>query len=232
MPRPKNTTPVYKLHSSTGLARCWVNGKWTTLGKYGSAESKAEFARIVAELATGSPAAEIGQQKQREEITVDGLLVAWWKYANQHYRRPDGSPTNQITEYFHTLKPVHELYGHTLAKDFGPLALKAVRVKMVEAKWCRSQINSRIGKVKRVFKWAVAEQLVPVAVYTALATLTGLQKGRTEAARRNPSDQSMANTSPPPCPISIATFADWCGFSNSQAVGRGRPCSFVGAIST
>ena len=34
MARPKNHTPVYKLHSSTGLARCWVNGAWVSLGKY------------------------------------------------------------------------------------------------------------------------------------------------------------------------------------------------------
>ena len=57
MARPKNQTPVYKLHSSTGLARCWVNGKWVTLGKYGSPESRAEFARIIAELATGTASA-------------------------------------------------------------------------------------------------------------------------------------------------------------------------------
>lgn len=40
MARPKNTTPTYKHHKSTGLARTWVNGKWITLGKYGSPESR------------------------------------------------------------------------------------------------------------------------------------------------------------------------------------------------
>lgn len=41
MSRPKNTAPVYKLHSSTGLARCWLNRKRVTLGKYGTPESRA-----------------------------------------------------------------------------------------------------------------------------------------------------------------------------------------------
>jgi hypothetical protein len=152
MARPKNTVPVYELHSSTGLARCWVNGKWVSLGKYGSDESKAEFERILAELRTGSPSAETGPKP--DDLTVDALLVKFWEWAQKHYRGPDGKPTNQQTEYFYTLKPVHALYGHTLAKDFGPLALKAVRHRMIELKWCRNQVNARIGRIKRVFRWA------------------------------------------------------------------------------
>jgi hypothetical protein len=38
--------------------------------------------------------------------------------------------------------------------------------------------------VKRVLKWAASEQLVPVSVFQALATVTGLQAGRTDAEER------------------------------------------------
>lgn len=184
MPRPKNAVPTYKLHTSTGLARCWVGGKWVALGKYGSPESKAEFERVLAELRTGAPAAEVGLQPAA--VTVDALLVKFWAWAEGHYRRPDGSPTNQLVELKHALKPLHALYGHTPAKDFGPLALKAVRQKMIDAGWCRTQVNSRVGKVRRVFKRAVAEELIPAAVLQALEAVEGLAYGRTTAPETEP----------------------------------------------
>src|SRR5262245_507711 len=184
MPRPKNTVPGYKHHKPTNTARCWVGGRWVSLGKYDSPESRAEHARILAELAA-SPAAPAAS-RSRSDLSVAEVLLAFWRHAEQHYRRPDGSTTNQLVEYRYTLKPVRELYGHTPAHEFGPLALKAVRQRMVAAGWCRTTVNSRVGKVKHVFKWAVSEQLVPGDVYQALATVAGLQKGRTEAPEPDP----------------------------------------------
>ncbi len=185
MPRPKNVTPTYKLHSSTGLARCWVHGKWVTLGKYGSPKSKAEFARIVAEL-DASPGAEIVATDDATNLTVDAVLVAFWEHAQKHYRRPDGTPTQELSEYFQTFKVVRKLYTDTPAKDFGPLALKAIRNEMVKMRWARTLINRRVGRIRRAFKWAASEQLVPVSVHTALGTVAGLQKGRSDAPETAP----------------------------------------------
>jgi hypothetical protein len=69
----------------------------------------------------------------------------------------------------------------TNARDFGPLALKAVQEKMIQSCWTRKLINQRVGRIRRVFKWAAAEQLVPIAVHQALAAVPGLQAGRTKA---------------------------------------------------
>ena len=184
MPRPKNEVPAYKFHKSTGLARCWVNGRWVSLGKYGSSESKAEFERILAELRSGAPAASAVTSPV--SLTVDQLLVQFMTHAAQHYRRADGTPTDQVTEYKHTLAPVHKIYGHVAAVEFGPLALKTVRKAYIDAGNCRTLINARVGKVRRVFKWAVSEQLIPVATYTALATVEGLEEGRTSVRESEP----------------------------------------------
>ena len=48
MARPKNTIPTYRLHKPSGTARCWVAGRWVTLGRYNSPESRAEYARTQA----------------------------------------------------------------------------------------------------------------------------------------------------------------------------------------
>src|SRR5262249_52784747 len=42
----------------------------------------------------------------------------------------------------------------------------------------RKTINQRIGHILRVFKWGVAEELVPETVHRALTAVPGLQRGR------------------------------------------------------
>jgi integrase len=56
------------------------------------------------------------------------------------------------------------------------LAHKVVRTGMA-----RKTINKLVGCLKRVFAWAVEEELVPVEVHAALARVKGLRKGKTPA---------------------------------------------------
>src|SRR5262249_17769482 len=83
-------------------------------------------------------------------------------------------------------RPLRKLYGHTLASDFGPLALKAVRSAMLEAGLCRNEINKRVGKIVRVFKWGTENELVTASVYHGLKAVSGLRKGRSEARESEP----------------------------------------------
>src|SRR5262249_21118148 len=57
---------------------------------------------------------------------------------------------------------------------------------MIDLSLCRPVVNRRIGRVKRVFKWAVAEELVPPAVHQAVTAVAGLQRGRTPAREPEP----------------------------------------------
>jgi integrase len=117
---------------------------------------------------------------------VNEVLLLFLDWASTHYRHPDGNPTTEIAELKRSLRPVRELYGHDPATEFGPKKLAAVRQAMVEADWCRTLIDRRVERVKRAFRWATAEELVPVTVYEALRTLSGLQKGRTAARESDP----------------------------------------------
>jgi integrase len=49
---------------------------------------------------------------------------------------------------------------------------------MIRAGNCGSEINCRIGRVVRMFKWGASEELIPPAVHEALRTVQGLRKGR------------------------------------------------------
>jgi integrase len=52
--------------------------------------------------------------------------------------------------------------------------------------WARGLINAAIGCIKRMFKWAVAEELIPPSVYHGLTAVEGLRKGRSEARETKP----------------------------------------------
>jgi integrase len=62
----------------------------------------------------------------------------------------------------------------------------AVEVLGERPELCRSVVNQRIGRIVRMYKWAVAEELVSNAVHEALTKVSGLQRGRTEARETAP----------------------------------------------
>lgn len=191
MPRRPNPVPAYRLHKPSGQAVVTVRGPDGTrrdlyLGRFNSPESKAEYARLVAELQTAPAAGQVAPGPAPHRPTVNEVLLAFLKHADAYYRHPDGSPTKEPTSFREALRPVRELYGHTPAAEFGPLALKAVRQRMVESGLCRPVVNRRVNRVRRVWKWAASEELVPAAVVEALRTVAGLQKGRTAAPEPPP----------------------------------------------
>ena len=79
-----------------------------------------------------------------------------------------------------------ELYAHIPAREFGPLAFKAVRQKFIDVGWCRSLVNQRANRLRRIFKWAVGEQLLPPSTHEALAAVAGLQRGRSKVRETAP----------------------------------------------
>lgn len=99
---------------------------------------------------------------------MNEVLLAFLTHADGHYRRADGTPTHEIVEYKIVSRAVREVYGHVPAAEFGPLALKAVRERMVAGGLARTLINNRVRRLKHVFKWAAGEELIPFAVYQRL----------------------------------------------------------------
>lgn len=178
--------PSYRRHRASGQAIVTLtdpsgNRRDFYLGRHGSPESKAEYGRIIGEwTAAARRIPRIGPTPG--DLTVNELIFAFWQHAEQHYRHADGTPTSELEGWRYSLRPLKERYGHTVARDFGPLGLKAVRQSMIDTgKICRREINKRVGRIRRMFKWAVSEELVPESVYRALATVAGLEKGRTTA---------------------------------------------------
>lgn len=187
MPRIRKLTPRYLEHKASGRGRAiWTDANGLRAerllpGPFGSKESKTAFARLQLEIET-SPAAVIAEK----DIAVSEVLAAHLDFAANHYRRADGTQTHEVAEYRLAYRLVDELYAELPAVEFGPLALKTVRTAMLAKGWCRSLVNQRVGRVRRIFKWAAGEELIPFATYQALTTVTGLQRGRTSARESEP----------------------------------------------
>ena len=108
------------------------------------------------------------------------ICLSYWSHAEGHYVKY-GEPTSEIDCYRSCLCILRELYGTIPAKDFGPLALKAVRAKMVELGWARTNVNTMIGRIRRVFKFAVENEQLDAEVLHRLQAVAPLLAGRTEA---------------------------------------------------
>jgi integrase len=152
-----------------------LDGRDIYLGRYGSPESRAEFDRLLAEwLSNGrrlpAPSAE-------SDLTVNELILTYLRFADGYYVK-NGKPTSEPASIRESVRPLRQLYGDTLARDFGPLPLKTVRQAMVDANNCRNVVNKRTSRIVRIFKWAVSEGLVPPSVHHGLQAVSGLRRGR------------------------------------------------------
>jgi integrase len=149
------------------------------LGKYDTPESRTEYLRVLAEWEAAGR--RLSSATSTVGLSVNELLLRFWQWAETHYRDTEGAPSTELRDYRPTLRPLKELYGTTPAAEFSPLKLKAVRGRMIGAGLCRGVVNQRVGRIVRVFKWAVAEEIVQETVWRALTTVRGLERGRTEA---------------------------------------------------
>lgn len=177
--------PKYRLHKPTGQAVVTVrtpDGRRQDvyLGRHGTPESHAEYARVLRERPADRPTAA---RPPAHTATVNELLAAFREHAVSFYVK-NGRPTTEVREYGYAARLVRQLYGHRPAGEFDVLALDAVRRAMVAAGWCRTRVNKQVGRVKRMFRWAAARKLVPAGLLAELDTLDGLKAGRSAAAER------------------------------------------------
>jgi hypothetical protein len=97
------------------------------------------------------------------------------RLAKQYYRM-NGKPTREYELIRECCRMLRPLYGRTAACEFGPLRLKTVRQAMIAADHSRQYINKNVDRIRRMFKWAAAEKLIPASVPQALSMVAGLRQ--------------------------------------------------------
>lgn len=159
---PKVRIPLYRFHEPSGRAVVILGGEW--------------LARGAAELPQNGP----------DGPSVNEVILACMHYADTYYRDEAGNPTLEVPKLKQTFKALKKLYGETPASEFGPVALQAVRQHLIDAKLCRKLINQRVGHIKRMFRRASSEEMIPPAVYHGLTCVDGLRRGRSAVRETDP----------------------------------------------
>jgi len=180
MPKlPDTAVPSYRRHKQSGQAIVTLSGRDVLLGPYGTCESRDKYNRLIAEwLAAGRRLST-----DPAEITVAEIVAAFRKHANRYYRRADDTPTGEAASFDKAFAPLLKLYARTPASSFGPLRLKAVRDAMIHLKWCRTQINKHVSRIRHTFKWAVENEMIEPSVCHGLQAVSGLRAGSLRCSR-------------------------------------------------
>lgn len=181
-PRESARIPKYRLHKSTGQGGVVLNGRYIYLGPYDAAETRQKYHQVIAEWLAG------GRQlaQPQEAVTITELVARYWQFAQDNYGGSTASAAKERRHIHIVLGILREAYGHAKAGDFGPKALRIVRQKMIERGWCRRFVNQNVGRIKRIFRWATENELIPGGVYHSLQAVLGLRRGRTEARESEP----------------------------------------------
>ncbi len=177
--------PTYRRHKPTGLAVVTIGGRDVYLGKHGTPESRAEYDRPIAEWLVTSRRPMIDESGSGADLTINEMLLRYLRHADSHHVK-NGKPTSEPECIRLALRPLRKLYGHTPAREFGPLRLKAIRQAMVDADLCRKEVNKRVRHILRAFRWAIGEEMVPPSVHHGLKAVPDLRRGRAEVRETGP----------------------------------------------
>lgn len=200
--------PQYRLHKPSQQAVVTLHGKDHYLGHHGSPESWQKYHRLLLQYSTTvvSPASVVQAVSIPESsaITINELILRYWRHAQTYYVK-NGQPTSELDCLRHALGFLRRVAGSEAACLFGPRMLKSVRDAMLSHPILRKRrdphtglvhreeiarglarkvINKHISRIKRLFRWAVEEEILPVTVHQALLTVQGLRRGRNQGRER------------------------------------------------
>jgi len=172
--------PTYRLHKARGCALVTIDGHDHYLGPFGSPSSKQKYAALIRtwqQRQEHSATEPLPPLAPNDHPTVNEIILVFLKHARAYYRpnHGDNPEAGCISDALAVLQ--QEGYGREPADAFRHRDLKKVREAMIAKRWSRNYINSQINRIKRMFAYAVKEDLVSGSVYHALLAIKGLRKG-------------------------------------------------------
>ncbi len=207
--KQRKSFPKYQIHKSSNRAFVWWKDKRHYLGVANSAESIEAYNQFVAEIARTRGLYD--PEREPTDNPADSTLIPSVGFLMATYLtriQSEVSP-KEFENITYSLRPLRKLHEHTPVDKFGPKALKQVRQEMINNGLSRKVINQRIGRIKRMFKFGVAEEIVPSPILHALQSVDGLREGRTEAPDYEPikpvSDEQIELLTPFLSPV-VATM--------------------------
>ncbi len=180
--RPR--VPSYRLHKASGQAVVTLSGKDHYLGAFDSPGSLSKYERLILEYVGNGM--RMPPADPQAEYTIGLMCDEFLDHAEREYRRPDGSLSREVKNIELALRPLLRVFFDLPASDFGPTKLRLYRDQLIEADLCRKLVNQRVGIVRRVFRWACAEEKIRPEVFHGLQALQHLKPGRSGVRESKP----------------------------------------------
>ncbi len=242
--RSRGEAPCVRVDSRSGCGRVIIGGRVRWLGKCPggkpTAAQRAEAARLWHEFLAGvtpppaaRPAAAATPPAPLPEppapwLTIAALGIKYLDHCETYYRGRDGKHTSSVDGARMALRQLFP-FADTMAAEFTPQSLIVVRDALVRDGRPRVTCNAVVKAIRRLFKWAACEGLVPVGVWHGLEVVPPLKRGRTEAPEVPPVEEvpeAVVQATLPHLPPIVATmvwFQRWTGARPGEACLL-RPC--------
>jgi hypothetical protein len=108
---------------------------------------------------------------QSDEMLVKELILGY----HSHLAATNREIGDKVKQ---ALGIVRQMYGETPAARFGPVAFKAIRLKLIEAKLAITTIRDRMGVIRRMVAWGVENEMLPADALERIKAVAGLRAGR------------------------------------------------------
>jgi integrase len=182
----KSQIPPYRLHHRSGQAVVHVNGRDVYHGVHDTPKSKAKYHEIIRKVHVERSKAEMERGALLyTDVKIAKLAAKYLPYAKSYYTK-HGVATSQTAIAKLATDVALAKFSHLEGRKFGPVALLECQHEFVTRGLGRNEVNRRIRLIRRMFKWAVAMQMVEPSVLHGPQALDGLRRGHTTAPDKKP----------------------------------------------
>ena len=204
MGRPRAKVPTRQYHIS-GQSVVRIAGRDIYLGPHDSPEAIARYAVLIGiyqanglALPEGFDAASLDMQaaamlgqlspqaveseQARQPKLVRHVAATYREHAKTRYAE---NPT-EIHRVNGICDDIEKADGDVLATEYGPLRLQAQRQRWVDSGKARVYVNRLTNTVKRIWKYAVSQELVESSCWERLRSVDSLRAGQTTAPETEP----------------------------------------------
>jgi integrase len=118
-------------------------------------------------------------------LLVCEIAARYMEHCESYYRDADGRLTSSFGNAKQAVIKLSPFFD-VPAASFGPKRLQEMRSLLVEQGRSRKGCNKLVKEVKRLFRWAESQELVPGGTVHGLDSVEPLKRGRTTAAELPP----------------------------------------------
>lgn len=187
----KRKQPKYRKHS-TGVAFYEHAGKRHYLpGLHNSPESRDAYEEAMRKLLRSKQPAATTAPANISLLASDWMNFCEGEYGlkGSEYQKCRFAADALVNAAESDAEDAPRLFAWLAPDEFGPKQLKKLQQILAAKQLTRRYINAQVERLKRMFRWAVSEQLIPAAVHQALETVDGLRARRStakESTKRQP----------------------------------------------